>query len=93
MSIQPLPSTLRNISSHAYDKYAALVNPDHPRYIARVGIARIVQCSRVASDTQLRYLHVRIESEATYRISEVSAGLFLLVIKRGILVTMIRLDQ
>lgn len=87
MSLQPLPSTLRNISSHVFDKYAELINAEHPRYVARVVIARLVQCSHVMTDVELRYYRIRIDWEATYRISESSAGLFLIVLKRGCMVT------
>ena len=92
-AIYPVPSTVQHISTHAYDKYALLIDDTHPRCVARVAITRLVQCSQLATDVMLRYHHVRIEAEATYRISESTAGRYVMVIKRGILVTLFPLDN
>lgn len=81
------PYRLRYISSHVVDRFAEKVDDALSRYHARKALRRMFECSTLLTEYQLRRLHVRIELEADYRLSQTSYGAYLFVIKRNTLVT------
>lgn len=79
---------IQSISRHAVERYADRVSARAQPYHARVAILRMWQCGHYATDRELKHMGKVREGEATYRITETSAGRFLIIMKRGIIVTL-----
>ena len=93
MSALPaIPLSLQTISLHAMERFCERVIgvPLDPAAagLARVGLYRMYLASRPATLMQLYRLHVRVDWNASYLISDTGYGLYLLVIKDGTLMTL-----
>ncbi len=79
------------ISDHAIIRFCEHIDPQLDPERDRESICRMIRrmyrCSRVATETQLRMMRVRIDWTDTYLISDTSAGLHLLILHDGTLKT------
>ncbi len=94
-ALPPVPSPLTNISLHAIERFCERVIgvPLEPASgsLARIALYRMYRASRPATWTQLCRLHVKIDRNATYLLSDSGYGLYILIIKEGELVTLWKL--
>src|SRR5512140_758773 len=89
MSNQPVTA----ISLHAMERFVDRVDASLSHGHARVALYRMMQWSRKATEHMLHRLHVRVEWDADYYISECSYGTFLLAVKQGTLVTLWSVEE
>lgn len=93
-AIPVIPSTLRTVSLHAAERYAERVDTSldlrrsGDRQVAESALLRMYCESHVATEHELRRLHIKIDYLSTYYISQTSAGVFLMIVRDGWLVSL-----
>lgn len=89
-AISAIPSPLRSISQHAIDQYIERVTDQNiKRYAARLALWRMHMSGHDVTPWEYeRYVRKPIDGEATWRISDTCYGRYVLLIKRGVLVTL-----
>lgn len=79
---------ITSISSHALTRFSDRVDPRLHRGLARVALTRMLACSYEVNDHMIRRLRLKPDGETKYYLSETSYGQYMMTVKRGVLVTL-----
>lgn len=81
-------SPVMSISRHAVERFSQRIDSRLGRGHARVALYRMFKCSYEANDHLIRRLRLKPDGETRYYISESTYGRYVIVLKRGVLVTL-----
>lgn len=87
-----LLSALRSISSHAIERYQERVEAV-PYHTARLALFRLYATGHNASDYEKKLLRKEFDGETVPRICDTCYGPYCLLVKRGIVVTLWRIND